>query len=511
MISVIYCTKEPYPQHTEHIKKTSGLRDIEIIEYVNRGESLTTFYNKGLKESTNNIVVFCHDDIVFNTKNWGKKLIKSFTQGHGILGVAGTTHMSDTGRWWDDNTKMLGQVRHTNEGKYWDSKYSNNFGDKIMDSILVDGLFFAVNKEVIKEEFSDDVEGFHFYEIDFCIKNHLKDVKVGVMSNISITHKSVGQTNKEWEENRKLFVEKFKDNLPMNIVGDIWFNTKEVKLKETPKVSVIIPTKGSVNLLKDCVNSLYEKDSYRNMEVIIADTGSEPNEIEEMNEFVLGLQWDSCDVRIVSYDYYNFAKINNDVVRNHVSEDTELLLFCNNDIKLINNAITQMVNVYLKNKKSVGTIGARLYFGDDTIQHSGVTMFLNQQKNIMVTHHGFKSYYNYHNTTKEVLGNTAALMMTPKWLFDKIGGYNPFYQECFEDVEYNIECLQRNRKNYFVGEAVAYHLESQTRNKSEEKQKREYRDISTKLIPTIMTSRRSWNYFSNIKAKDFEAILKQQV
>ena len=51
MISVIYCTREHNPEHTEHIKKTSGLNDIEVIEYINHGESLTKFYNQGLKDA----------------------------------------------------------------------------------------------------------------------------------------------------------------------------------------------------------------------------------------------------------------------------------------------------------------------------------------------------------------------------------------------------------------------------------------------------------------------------
>ncbi len=49
MITVIYCTRKKYPQHTEHIKRTSGLRNLEVIEYINQGESLTKFYNKVLE------------------------------------------------------------------------------------------------------------------------------------------------------------------------------------------------------------------------------------------------------------------------------------------------------------------------------------------------------------------------------------------------------------------------------------------------------------------------------
>ena len=105
------------------------------------------------------------------------------------------------------------------------------------------------------------------------------------------------------------------------------------------------------------------------------------------------------------YDYYNFAKINNDVVKNHVSEDTELLLFSNNDIKVLNNAISQMVEVYLKNKKGIGTIGARLHFEDNTIQHGGIVTFLGQNNNgkysVGLSHQGIKSYYNYPTNKKK--------------------------------------------------------------------------------------------------------------
>ena len=42
-------------------------------------------------------------------------------------------------------------------------------------------------------------------------------------------------------------------------------------------------------------------------------------------------------------------------------------------------------------------------------------------------------------------------------------GFNPTYAECFEEVELNLACLTHHRKNYFVGDAVCYHFESQTR------------------------------------------------
>jgi hypothetical protein len=75
----------------------------------------------------------------------------------------------------------------------------------------------VVDKEKIKCDFDEKVEGFHFYEIDFCFRNYLEGVKIGVTSDIDVTHLSIGQTNEKWEENRKIFAEKYKDNLPAKV------------------------------------------------------------------------------------------------------------------------------------------------------------------------------------------------------------------------------------------------------------------------------------------------------
>ena len=55
----------------------------------------------------------------------------------------------------------------------------------------MDGLFFGVNKKFLKEPFDETVTGFHFYDLNFCIQNYIKEVKIGVISNIDITHLSI--------------------------------------------------------------------------------------------------------------------------------------------------------------------------------------------------------------------------------------------------------------------------------------------------------------------------------
>ena len=79
---------------------------------------------------------------------------------------------------------------------------------------MLDGLFFAVDRTKLSKTFNEGVEGFHFYDVDFTFSNHLDGVKVGVITNVRITHKSVGETNEEWEKNRELFVKRYSDKLP---------------------------------------------------------------------------------------------------------------------------------------------------------------------------------------------------------------------------------------------------------------------------------------------------------
>jgi glycosyltransferase involved in cell wall biosynthesis len=222
MITVGYSTREHNPKFIEYLKKSSGFKKIEVIEKINNGEkSLSQVYNEILEESKTDIVVLCHDDIYFDTTSWYYKLKTHFENtDYGILGVAGTTEMPSSGQWWETRRKMIGIVNHESGGKKWTSKYSEDLGKSIRETVIVDGLFIALSKSRIKHKFDEEFKGFHFYDIGFCFKNQIEGVKVGVISNIRITHKSIGQTNEQWEENKNLFAKKYSEILPVKIPFD---------------------------------------------------------------------------------------------------------------------------------------------------------------------------------------------------------------------------------------------------------------------------------------------------
>ena len=228
MLTIGYSTRKPNPEFTEYLKKSSGVKKINVIEKVNNGEkSLSQVYNEILSESETDIVVFCHDDIYFDTTGWYHKLMKHFDKSDfGIIGMAGTTNMPSSGQWWEDKRKMIGIVNHEHEGKKWVSKYAGELNNNIKETVMVDGLFFAVSKERLKSDFVEEFQGFHFYDVAFCFENFLKGVKIGVITNIRITHKSIGQTNQQWEDNKQLFANKYSEYLPAKVPFD-----KNKKLK----------------------------------------------------------------------------------------------------------------------------------------------------------------------------------------------------------------------------------------------------------------------------------------
>lgn len=220
MITIGFSTRSHNQDYIDYLQKTSMYKDVQIIEKINNGEkSLSEVYNEILNESQYDIVVLCHDDLEFDTKNWGDKILKHATKNpeYGILGLAGTKYFDKNAKWWEVNSTMYGIVNHKHQGKKWTSMYSKDLGNKIEDVILVDGLFIVVNKNKIKHNFDESIKGFHFYDIGFCLPNYLSGVKVGVMFDVRVTHLSIGQTNQQWEDNRVEFAKRYENNLPIDI------------------------------------------------------------------------------------------------------------------------------------------------------------------------------------------------------------------------------------------------------------------------------------------------------
>ena len=502
MITIIYSTHkdELYNNNFKnHLVRTVGLNDVQILQYQNNNQySLSEVYNRGIKESKFDIVVCLHNDVKLE-KNWGKKLLKDFSDNpnYGIIGKAGTAYFPESGIYWERlHQTMVGQVyHHPPNSKKFLSKYSEKV-PHLIPVVSIDGLFLSFDKTKVKHFFDETIGRFHYYDHPFCLSNFLDGVKIGVTSSFEITHESVGQPNEEFFNSKELFLNKYHKNLPIDLKPtSVYFEPIKSKLsKNTGKVAVIIPTKSKLNLLFDCINSFIEHVIDVNYEIFIADTGSDKIEKEEIQKFIKANS-DSVKIHFIEYDYYNFSKINNDVVKNYISEDFEFIVFSNNDIKLLNNVVYGMIKTFTSNPKA-GTVGARLHFQDNTIQHDGIITGLSDTtKELMLGHKNFKSYYNFTNSITNVVGSTAGLLMIRRNVFNKINGFNESYRICFEDVELNLKCIISGLTNIYNGSLVAYHYESQTRkNNSEEIEmmKEDFKNILVKFVHENKDKLKNW-------------------
>ena len=479
MISIFFSSKKPDPDYINHIMANCVTENPEIEGIENPGlYSLSEVYNQCIGKAKYNIILLIHDDLILS-KGFDKKILNHFksNEEYGILGLAGTNIIPESGIWWEKRHLMTGRVWHQHENNTYESRYSP-LKNRITEVATVDGLFIALDKNKIKYGFDERLDGFHFYDLAFCLLNSKEHIKIGVVPDIKVVHKSIGEIDDGWKELKTRFIELFKDNLPYEIKPLLYVD-KEIKSKKNNDlVSIIIPSKDNFNVLNDCVQSILELTKHEQYEILIADTGSNEETLNKLRE----LGDNNEKVRIVYYDYYHYGKINNDAVKQH--SQGKYLVFCNDDIVFKNDVVSKMLEIN-KDNRNCGTIGARLHYPDGKIQHGGIEMLFSQsKKRSQLTHAGLKSYHGAsEERIKGVLGNTAALMMIEKKLFNKIGGFIENNTEAFEDLILNIECIKLNKKNIYCGNLVAIHYESTSR--GDKKQKGEQEDMANIVNPYL--------------------------
>jgi pyruvyltransferase len=341
MITIGFSSKKVDNNFVEYIRKSCGLQKVEIIPFENPGtHSLSEAYNIILEQSSNDIVVLCHDDIYFEKDNWGNKVLKHFKRNseYGIIGAAGSKYMPRSGKWWEVQTEMFGIVNHEHEGKKWTSKYSESKDNKLDDTVIVDGLFIAINKKNIKKTFNTDVTGFHFYDVDFCFRNFIEGVKVGVFYDIRITHKSIGMTNEQWELNRQQFAKTYEDKLP--ILLPTTFSKKNVN-KNEPLVSIAMPIYNYAKRLNPTLQSVFSQD-YTNFEIVIVNDGS----TDEYCLMKLDSLKDHEGIRIVHKENTGVSSTRNRAVK---ESNGEYILPLDADDMILNGYLKTCVNTIKQN------------------------------------------------------------------------------------------------------------------------------------------------------------------
>ena len=228
---------------------------------------------------------------------------------------------------------------------------------------------------------------------------------------------------------------------------------------EWPLVSVVVPIKDKVELLKNLIDDLKYKTNYRNLEIIVVDNNS--SEADTLN--YLGQLKYVPEVKILKYPHaFNYSAINNLGVS---AARGEVLALLNNDLEVIDpNWLGEMVTHSLR--PGVGIVGAKLYYKNNFIQHAGVgvgirpiSVHLHRQN-----HRSESGYWNQLQFTHTVGAVTGACMVLRKGLFEKVGGFDEVnLAVAYNDVDLCLRVRELGLRILWTPYAELYHLESATR------------------------------------------------
>ncbi len=231
-----------------------------------------------------------------------------------------------------------------------------------------------------------------------------------------------------------------------------------------PKVSIIIPNRDHVHMLKRCVSSIMEKTEYPHYEVVIVENGSREASTFSYYEKIV----EEEKVSLLKYPEgeFNFAQINNWAVER---TQGEMILFLNNDTEVISPEWLSAMVEHAQ-RPEVGAVGAKLLFPDDTIQHAGVILGIGGVANH--EHMGLRDdmpgYFGRPHAIHNVSAITAACMLVRRDLFQEIGGFDSKnLPVAFNDVDLSLRIREKGYWIVYTPYAVLYHHESSTRGKDD--------------------------------------------
>ena len=147
-----------------------------------------------------------------------------------------------------------------------------------------------------------------------------------------------------------------------------------------PKISIIIANKDHEPDLRRCITSILEKSTYDNFEIIVVENNSETAEIQKYYEELK----ENEKVKVITYQgAFNYSAINN---LGASKAEGEYLLLLNNDTQVITVNWMEELLMYAQ-RNDVGAVGAKLYYGDKTIQHAGVVLGLGAHRTAGHSHY----------------------------------------------------------------------------------------------------------------------------
>ena len=221
MISIIVCSK--YEQlataFTDNVAATVGV-EYELIHIDNSKQTYSIFsaYNEGVKRSTYPNLCFVHEDVLFLTPDWGKKVAAHLTNPQvGIVGVAGGDVMTPVPTGWYALNKSMNIVESNADGSESQHSFSPiNYSDTTRSVVLLDGVLLCMRKNLFEQiQFDEKLSGFHGYDLDISIQSFLAGYINLVMYDVLIKHFSKGVFGWAYYNNLIYITQKWGQQLPL--------------------------------------------------------------------------------------------------------------------------------------------------------------------------------------------------------------------------------------------------------------------------------------------------------
>ncbi len=236
------------------------------------------------------------------------------------------------------------------------------------------------------------------------------------------------------------------------------------QLQSRPLVSVLLPCGGNLKLLRQCIDGLARKTSYRPLEIVLVDN-SRSSAVEGFYRAELSRRFEKTQYLDCRGLPFNYSKLNNWAAR---AAQGPMLLLLNDDIVPL---AADWLEAMLEHaqRPEIGAVGAKLLYPNGLIQHAGVVMGIFGSSG-----HAFKllpgdavlgwRYFGLPHVIRNTSAVTAACLLVRKELYWEVGGLDEEHLPvAFQDVDFCLKIAQRGYRNVYTPYAVLYHYESVTK------------------------------------------------
>ena len=264
------------------------------------------------------------------------------------------------------------------------------------------------------------------------------------------------------------------------------------KISKNIVITIIIPIKDNIKLLKNCLNSIIKNTSQYDLQIVIVNNNSIEKSTYNFLSKLKQKSWLKVSFKIINfYGEFNYSAINNYAFK---YARGEVIILLNNDVKILTKNWESIIASYAL-REDVGCVGIKLLYPDHTIQHAGIIVGIYGSAGY--SHKNFDRYDSGHdhrlNHSQNISAVTGAFLAVKKDVWSRLNGLDDInFPVNYNDVDFCLRANEIGLKNIYLPQVEAIHFESKTRGKPTGKNFRRW-EIEHKFF------RKKW---SNIIDKD---------